>query len=118
MSDREKDLEEALRAFMRLSWMPDGAPGPSCYEVYPVADARHALQKAGELLDGKSPFPSDNDGSVLTFPGGKRAVWLGGMAYDEHRRDLVPEPYRAIFDAALIAEQAAGKDRQEKAKGL
>ncbi len=62
---REQDLENALRAFMRLDWAPDAAPDPSCYCVYPVADARKAMQTAGMLLDGKSPFPSDIDGSVM-----------------------------------------------------
>jgi hypothetical protein len=99
--DHQEKLLAALRAFSLLSWAPDAAPGPSCYEVYPVQEAREALRTAGVLLSGKSPLPSDNDGSIMTFPGGKRAVWLGGMAYDEHRRDLVPPRFLDTFDAAL-----------------
>lgn len=97
-------LRAALRAFTELEWFPDAAPGPSCYMVSPVPMARQALQQAGILLDGKSPFPSDNNGSVYTVTWDgvpKRSVWLDGMAYGEDQRDLVPEKHRATFDAAL-----------------
>lgn len=105
MTEREKLLEEALRSFMRLDWQPDSAPGPSYYMVWPVLEARKAMQTAGLLLDGQSPFPSDNDGSLLTYEdsGGikRRSVWLGGMAYGEDQADRVPEKYREIFHKAL-----------------
>lgn len=56
MDNREKRLEEALWAFMKLDWQPDSAPGPSYYMVWPVLEARKAMQEAGKLLDGQSPF--------------------------------------------------------------
>lgn len=105
MEDRERQLEKALRAFMKLDWQPDSAPGPSYYMVYPVHEARKAMQEAGKLLDGQSPFPSDNDGSLFIYEdsGGikRRSVWLGGMAYGEDQAALVPEKYREIFHKAL-----------------
>lgn len=98
---REIRLKAALRAFLELSWSPDAAPGPSFYLVDPVDGARKAIRDAGVLLDGKSPFPSDNNGSVTIFPSGKRAVWLDGMAYAEDKRELVPSRHLALFDQAL-----------------
>lgn len=103
---REIDkLRAALRAILELSWSPDGAPGPSCYLVAPVNAARAALVRAGELLDGESPFPADKNGSVMTIEHGDgniwRAVWLAGRAYDAASRELVPEEFLEIFDKAL-----------------
>ena len=110
MNEREKQLEDALRAFLLLSWVPDAAPGPSCFEVYPVQDAREAMRNAGLLLTGASPFPCDNNGTVMTFPTGRRAVWLDGMDYDEHRRDRVPKQHLEIFDAAIAKAPGQSPD--------
>lgn len=102
-------LRAALRDFMQLSWSPDGAPEPSCYSVHPVSGARAALVRAGLLLDGASPFPSDNDGSIMEIRDGDkvtRSVWLGGMAYPEEKPELVPKQYRDLFVSALYGEVA------------
>lgn len=101
MSDREKQLEAALRAFIELAWYPDSAPGPSYYMVEPVPKAREALVNAGILLDGRSPFPSDNDGTVMEISG-KWVVWIGGIAYPDYMRDKVPVDKLPIFDEALL----------------
>lgn len=110
--DRDEEvaeLREALRAFTRLSWFPDAAPGPSCYMVEPVYEARAALARAGILLDGKSPFPSDNDGSIMitTLSGVTiRSVWIGGRSYPEDKPELVPEQHREVFRRALAENDA------------
>ena len=104
MDDRIKQLEEALQAFLALDWEPDAAPGPSCYLVSPVLDARKALQTAGKLINGQSPFPSDTDGSLIVtiYDGTEhKAVWLGGMAYGEDQAHLVPDQYKDIYLKAL-----------------
>ena len=105
-----EQLRGALRAFLKLSWAPDAVPGPSFYVVEPMADARRAVQTAGVLLDGRSPFASDNDGSLMFFVERdgtrRRSVWLGGRAYPDDRPELVPEQYRAKFHEALRSADA------------
>ncbi len=107
MTNRERELEGILRDMMALDWVPDAAPGPSCYMVSPVWKARDALRRASILLDGKSMFPSDNNGTAsygvdqegkITTLG----VWFDGMCYDEKHRDKVPEKYLKIFDEAIL----------------
>lgn len=95
-----RELREALQAFLKLTWVPDGGPA-TYFEVGPIDAAHAALKRAGELLNGVSPFPADIDGTVMMMSSGKRMVWLGGMAYDEDRRHLVPVDKLDIFDAAL-----------------
>ena len=104
MDDRTKQLEEALQAFLALDWAPDAAPGPSCYLVSPVLSARKALQTAGKLINGQSPFPSDIDGSLMvtTYNGSEhKAVWLGGKVYGEDQAHLVPDHYKTTYLKAL-----------------
>ena len=105
MSDREKELEAALRSFLKLEWEPDAAPGPSFYMVSPVTEARQVLKHAGILLDGVSYFPSDTQGGVSIghFRGKitSLAVWFDGRAYGENQRDQVPPQYLELFDAAI-----------------
>lgn len=113
MTDNEEieKLKDALRAFLNLAWMPDGAPGPSCYLVSPVHEARKALQTAGELVNNESPFPSDINGTIMVFEkNGKveRSVWLDGCSYSENCRDLVPPQHLELFDRVL-AEHTIGK---------
>jgi hypothetical protein len=98
-------LRGALRAFLKLSWTPDSVPGPNFYVVDDMKAARSALQTAGLLVDGRSPFQSDNDGSLMVFVDfdgtRRRSVWFGGHAYSEDRPELVPDQHRAAFRTAL-----------------
>ena len=102
-----QQLRGALRSFLNLNWAPDSVPGPSFYIVESLGDARRAMQTAGILLDGRSPFESDTDGNLMVFvdwDGTRRhSVWLGGRAYSADRPELVPENYRDAFRAALAS---------------
>lgn len=55
MSEREKQLETALLAFLKLNWWPEGAPGPGYYMVDPVWDVHRALAVAYNLLSETHP---------------------------------------------------------------
>ena len=100
-----KALEKALQTFLTLDWQPDQGPEPTAY-IVDIQQAHEALRQAGTILQGRTPFPAEIDGSIMEYKITKKdgnveinkIIWSGGKAYGKNQRYIqgAASPFRMV----------------------